>query len=162
MALKNQTRLIDGANYMVQEFPALHSVRLAIKLQKTFAPALASAVGLIDFKGMISKKEMPKLAGMQMNFDAMVPTVQALTAELDPDTFAKLCLDLLAGTRKEGIELGNQAGFDNAFNGSLSTVFKVLWFVLEVNDFFGLGGILKLAGKAPGMMPPSQESSTQT
>lgn len=146
--IETKEKLIDGDTYMVSQFPGRRAIKIQIRLVKLLGPAVASLVA--GSKGLDDSIALSNLA------DA----VARLGAALDPDDFESLVMELLSMTRKNGREIGSQAAFDAEFTGKLTTVYKVLAFVLEVNfkDFFGLGGIGSLAAKfgaAKDPVPPT-------
>ena len=130
--IEQRESIINGDKYSVTQMTARRALRMKAKLIRVFGASLAQ----IFLPG--SKKSMD---GMSFSKEEAVKALQTLSAELDEDTFEQIIMQLLIGVRKEGVEL-NEAVIDLEFAGDLATLFKVVWFVLEVNfaSFFeGIG-----------------------
>jgi hypothetical protein len=69
-----------------------------------------------------------------------------LAQHLDPDAIVQLCEDLLIYTKINGKEI-TATIIDTEFAGEYITLYKVIGYVVEVNSFFGKGGIGKLLEK---------------
>src|SRR5271163_3077493 len=113
--IETKEKVIDGAVYSVTQLPARRALRLKAKLIKLFGV-------------MIFGKE-------SSNF-------QALCQSLDENQFESICMEMIQGVRKNGVELV-PATFDLEFAGDMAGVYKMLLFVIEVNyaNFFSLIGI---------------------
>lgn len=113
---------IDGFEFTVVPFPALHALGLLARLMKSVGPALG-AIGGGDELTDISK---------------IAPALAALS----PVEAQNLALEILKGTfvyvddggkvpRK--FELGVREKFDAVFNGRIKTMFKALGLALRAN-----------------------------
>jgi hypothetical protein len=135
--IQSREKTIDGAAYMVTQFPARRALALQTRLLKLLGPSLATALGGIH-DGVI---EAPVLS----------LALQQLGDKLDESAAVDLVMQLLASTRKDGQEITDGV-FDLEFAGQMDTLYKVLGFVLEVNfgGFLARSGIGELLGrKAP-------------
>ncbi len=112
--IDTREKVIDGAVYTVTQLPARRALRLKAKLIKTFGSLLL---------------------GDHSNF-------QSICQSLDENQFEAICMEMLQGVRKNGVEL-NPATFDLEFAGDMAGVYKLLLFVIEVNyaNFFTMFGI---------------------
>jgi hypothetical protein len=132
MALKNDTRIIDGLEVRTSQLPALRSLALSARLGRVAAPALA-ALGASggSLKG----------AG-----EALIPALTDLCSRLSEGEVESLACDILAATSvviDDGkgprvLTLNNRQMIDLAFAGRFKTMLLVIGFALEVNyaDFF--------------------------
>ncbi len=117
MALRTESREIDGLLITVTQFPALKALGLATRVAQAIAPALVNGV---------------------------VPTsgVALLFAGMDAEQTVKLSTDMLAGStaRVDGREFAliGQAAIDEVFSGRLPTLLKAVMYAVEQNfsDFF--------------------------
>ena len=118
MALREETREIDGHTFFARQMLPLQALRLQARLAKLIGPAapfLAEAT-----KGDISG------------------AVNAVFGALNPDEAITLMTDLLKTLTKDGRQVGN---IDVDFvDCELPTMYKAAGFVLELNfkDFFGV------------------------
>lgn len=146
--IQTKEKTINGAKYSVTQMTARKALRMKAKLLRLFGPPLAQI--------FLPSKDKP-MDGMAFSKDEAVKALQNLVCELQEDDFEKLCMELLVGVRKEGMELTEQI-IDLEFAGDLASLFQVVWFVLEVNfaSFFGESGIGNLFA-AP--IPPKQTST---
>jgi hypothetical protein len=121
--IQKKEKEIDGHSYLVHQFPARQGLAIKISLIKLVGPAIAS---LVDNKEGISSETMQR-------------AVSELTSKLDSST-VPLLFSLLQFTRRDGKEITEQS-FDQDFAGEYESLYKVVWFVIETNAFFGKGGI---------------------
>lgn len=122
MGKKSQEREIDGAVYMVTQFPATEGLAILTRLLKLAGPALgAVATGQPG-------------AGRALEVGLFVAR---LVEKLDEAETVGLVKRLLKDTRRDGREV--MPSFDTEFMGNYMTLLRVLGFVLEANygDFFG-------------------------
>jgi hypothetical protein len=72
-------------------------------------------------------------------------------------------LELLQLTRIDGKEI-NEAVFDSEFAGNLFFMYKVIFFVIEVNykDFFDKSGIGKILTQTQSDIPIPEKSSASS
>ena len=136
--IETKKKSIDGDEYAVTQFPARRGLNLKIRLVKVLGPALAEAAGALNLSAGAAALEQ---AGINPWF--LGQAVSRLVEGLDSST-GELVLELLSQTRKNNREL-NEAAFDLEFAGKYLTLYKVLGFVIQVNGFFGQGGIGTMA-----------------
>lgn len=149
MAIETRDKEINGSIYTVTQLPARRALRLKAKLIKVFGPVLAQFfVTVSDSKDDESTQK-----------NNIVKAVEMLGEHLDPNEFENLVVELLQGVRKGGMEL-TPAIIDLEFAGDMSSLYQVLWFVIEVNfsNFFELMGIGNKFQQYPEM---PQASSTK-
>lgn len=113
--IETQEKEIDGAIYTVTQLTARRALRLKARLFKGLGPFF-------------------------MNSDPSA--FQAICQTIDENLFESLCLEMIQGVRKNGVEL-TPATFDLEFAGDMAGLYKLLLFVVEVNfsNFFTMLGI---------------------
>lgn len=128
--IESRSKVINGSAYTVTQLPARRALRLKTRLVKMFGAS---------FSAFISAMSDPN------STITMSQIIELLTPRLDESEFESLMMQMLIGVRKEGMEL-NEGLIDVEFAGDLDSMFKVVWFVVEVNfaNFFSMIGIGKL------------------
>lgn len=108
--IETKEKIIDGSVYTVTQLPARRALKLKAKLLKNF--------GSLLFANDSSSNAW-------YNFDE--------------NQFESLCLEMIQGVRKDGVEL-TPATFDLEFAGNVAGIYKMLLFVIEVNysNFFSM------------------------
>lgn len=166
--LESKEKVIDGVTFQVTPFPAFPALIMKARLAAVVVPVLGKAAPELM---AIAKTggENVDLGGIDVT--KILPALEALATRLKPEEFAKLCFDLLAGTsavvdadkgKAEKVSIVSEAAFNRVFDDRLATVYKAIWFVLETNDFFGFGGIMRaLVAKAATVIKsrPSENSA---
>jgi hypothetical protein len=114
--------------YTITQFAARRSIGMQTRLAKTLAPLLAG----LDFKG-----DPGGMLESAITFNGQ-HLVNSLLANLDEKKVEQLLLDLLAATRRDGIEI-TPAAFDGFYAANYGELAKAILAVIEVNRFFGLG-----------------------
>lgn len=124
-------KFIDGSNYTVTQFPARRAIRLKAKLIKLFGPVLAQVFLTTDTKTSDDQKKSD-----------LIKAVELLACSIDENQFENLAIELLASTRKNGVELTGP-NIDLEFAGDMAALYQVMWFVVEANfsNFFSMMGI---------------------
>lgn len=142
--LKTETTVIDGEEYTLSQLPAMRSLKLFSKLAGILGPALAKAGGLAGTDGSADLGALAELVGM-------------LAAKLPGEELEAITNDLLWNLRRGTLDVAPKKGFDLAFAGKATTVFKLLRWAFEVNygDFFAAGRDLI----AQAQTRPAQSSS---
>jgi len=140
--VETKDKTIDGKRVTVSQFPARRALNLKIRLIKLMGPSIVQLFG------------KAKAITTSMPVEDIIPAMERLTAALDPDQFVDLILELLSMTRVDGREAC--VNFDMEFAGNLPFVYKIVWYVLEVNfgNFFGQNGI----GKALNQLNTAQQT----
>jgi hypothetical protein len=134
MGLIAKDKMIDGRKITVTTFPARNSLTLKNRIIKLMGePAVQLLSGF---------KNMKKIDLKKVDVSVLIPVVEKLVQNLDPDEFVQLCMDLFVSTRIDGKEVKPEV-FDIEFSGNLKSMYKILFFIVEVNwgDFFDLSGI---------------------
>lgn len=135
--IETKEKEINGSRYTVTQLPARRALKLQYKLLKVFGAGLA-----LIFTPSVGKEADGKTSlSINFNGDDVSKSLMLMMSNLDDNSFEALVLELLQGVRKDGVELTAPV-IDFEFAGDSVTIFKVIWFVLEVNfsDFFGERG----------------------
>lgn len=157
--IKYSQKTIDGVAFHVTQHPAFQALKLKAKLARLLGPGFSGLL-LALAQGKAKK-------AADMDIAELAPAFGKLAETLDPDAFANACLELMANTLavegKQKFELVNPHAFDQLFTGRMGLLYKAMHHVLEVNDFFGLGGIGKVLGarastpdSKPDSLPPKE------
>jgi hypothetical protein len=141
MGRKTETRTIDGFEVTTTQFASVAGCRLWTRLLPMFLPALAA---LPDGQNLNNFG--------QMDLAKLAPALGAIAAKLTPDEFETTMLEVLAltqvtygrGNQRVNRTLDSVGAIDAVFDGAVGSIFKVMWFALEVNfDSFGIAGALR-------------------
>ena len=132
MAIETRNKTIDGMKITVSQFPGVTGFKMQAKLLKYFSPLLAI------FK---SGDGEASLLDREINLDS----VMQFSESLCNDGALEFVFELLQLTRIDGVEM-SETLFNEKFAGKLPTMYKILWFVLEVNfkSFLDINGIGKI------------------
>ena len=149
MGLEKKECDIDGLKITVTQFPARTGFKMQAKLAKIFGPALGELVSGV--KGKTGKG----LTEAEIDLSKFSGAVRTLFEKIDEESALVLIFELLQFTRINGEEVTEEI-FDDTFPGKYATLYKILYFVVEVNygSFFGQGGI----GKALRVLKTQQQS----
>jgi hypothetical protein len=134
MALKTETRTIDGLEVSTTQFPALRGFRTMTRLAGILAPVLSNLEGV----------------SLDSDISELGPALTQLFMRLADEDAEALASELLISTSVQLngtlVELNDRDRINMAFDGSVFGLVKTLIFVIEVNygDFFGSA----LAGSA--------------
>jgi hypothetical protein len=152
MAIQSLDKEINGSIYTVTQFPARRALKIKAKLIKIFGPIFAQVFLSID----------TKKADKDQKNDFII-AIEMLSNTLDPNEFENLIVELLQSSRKSGMEL-TTAIIDLEFAGDMSSLYKLIWFVIEVNfaDFFALMGIGHLFEQHPESKQDKAEITKKT
>lgn len=154
MAIEVKDKEIDGHKYTVTSFGGREGVKIKAKLIKYFGPSLLSLTTI----GLQGKK---KFSETEIDPELLSKLFQNLTDQLDEDEYLNFLLRLLKSTRYDNQEI-NEELFDTIFAGNYLTLYKVIFFVMEVNykkSFFGEGGIGNLTERIKNLIPQENKST---
>lgn len=156
---------IDGRDFKITPLRAKEAFMLKTHLAKLALPAVGGIIGSIKGGGA-KGKQGGSLLDMSIDGGQLSAVISTLFSQLGEDEFFALIKRLLKGVAfveeksKKFLSFDDDASFDTkfdlAFNGSLTTVYKVVFEVLKENypDFFApiqqLGNRLQVAGWLPG------------
>jgi len=128
--ITSKEREIDGHTWLVAQFPASESLKILAKLTKLLGPSIAALSGTVEGGKSI--------LDVEVGGEDFARAVSLLVERLDEEDVFNFVKRLLKDTRCDGREVLPE--FDILFAGRLTTLIKVLVFVLEVNyeDFFGI------------------------
>jgi len=154
--LHEKEKQIDGFNVRVKAFPGVQAIRLKAKLMKQFLPTIATFVGGIDSKSIgnaieNSNANHDSVFDNDISMDVFTSAAEKLVANISEEGLVSLLGEMFEYTyvENENQEYKNLATnkklnsllIDELFVGRLLSLYKIAFFVLEVNypDFFGLG-----------------------
>jgi hypothetical protein len=138
MSLKTEEKEIDGSLYTVTSYSGRESLKIKKTLMRLFAPVIPVLVKVL---GQISKDtSVTDMDVNDLDFTSIGKAITELLDQLTEDEYVDLVLRLLRSTRRDNREITGEY-FDLHFAGNLTTLYKVLFFVIQVNypDFFQLG-----------------------
>ena len=119
----------DGntAHYTVTQFGARRGLGLKTRLIKLIAPTAVAAIG--------ANQPGKSLMDMDINSEAVGKAIQVLLNNLDANAIVTLIMDLLASTRRDGVEVTSKQGaiFDDVYAGNYAELYQALFFVIQVN-----------------------------
>lgn len=146
---------IDGKKVIVVQLAARRALALKIKIIQLLGAPLLTMIGSAVKKDPAS----PSVMDREINMDSAAAAVELLAAKMDPDSFYKLVIEVMAGTKVQhdtGILDVTDQTFDIIFSGDLTTMYKVLWFSLKVNfeGFFNMAGIGNLMDRVNQVTTP--------
>ncbi len=154
--LPSETEDFDGLRVTTTMLQPIPGAKLQAKLARALAPAVSSMKGL-------DVKSFDKM--LAMDLASLGPVLAALFAELSDSMVETLIRDSLINTFVVGpddkgvsrrTDLTNLEAVNQAFEGKLAAMYKVIAFAWKVNfaDFFG-GAFAKLrANMAPAAEAP--------
>jgi len=142
MAIETRNKTIDGHQVMVTQYPGTTSLTNKVRILKLLGPGVGETLSKVSPEEATAGVASSKL-------EIFIQVLGNVCGTLDPDKFTEFVLELLIGTR---IKVGGTSGdyqeitreiFDLEFAGQLLLMYKILFFVLEVNygNFFGKGGL---------------------
>lgn len=145
IATKEKT--IGKAAYACTQFTGRHGLKMQARLLRLLGPVLG---------GLLGSGKSGSVMDLDVDFGAALGTL----AQVDPDEFTALAVDLLASTRRDGKEIGAEV-IDLEYAGNYGELYQALAFVVDHNfgNLFGAGGIGDLAARleklvaAPGPSP---------
>lgn len=138
MSIKTEEKEIDGSLYTVTSYAGRESLKIKKILMRLFAPVIPVIIkilGQISTDTSVSDMDIDDL-----DFNSIGKAISELLDQLTEDEYVDLILRMLQGTRRNNREI-TESEFDLHFGRNLTTVYKVLFFVIQVNypDFFQLG-----------------------
>lgn len=163
MGIEAKNRTIDGVTYTVATFPARRGLAIKSTLVKSLGPALSELM-----KAVPGGTSPTKLLQADLKLEHVAGSLGKLFECLDEKQFVELVMRLLEDTMRDGVPISGET-FDVDFAGDYSHLYKVLWFVLEVNfgSFFARGGLGSIISRSRILQPsgtaksqPSQAGST--
>lgn len=142
-----KSKTIDGKEILTVPFMGRRALAYKTKIIRLFGASIGALFS--------------KAGGFQGNVDFSVfeGAIDKLTASIDEKVFVDFTLELLATTRIDGKEITIEV-FDLEFASNLVLMYKILWFVLEVNygNFFGASGIGKILSQFNQVKPAPAKS----
>lgn len=131
--LKTEKKIIDDSEYTVSQFTGREAFKIKLKLVKILAPIISSLISNFDAKGK-------PILDSEIDFSKIGESISSLMNTMSEDEMIDFILRMLKNTRKDNLEITEQI-FDVCFAGNLTTIYKVIYFVIQVNypDFFQAG-----------------------
>lgn len=171
MAIETKERKIGDAVYMVTQLPARRALRLKAKLMKLFGASVTqmlltalepeekkrAEMNEVELEQYSKTSAIERYKIQDLRKTSVVRSVQLLAHGLDDKTFDELCMELVQGIRRNGIEM-NGATVDLDFAGNLTEFFAVVLFMLEVN----FGDFFLVAQSTGSQFQASQETGLET
>ena len=159
--IETKTKTIDGLLFSSTQLPPLKAYPLSARVGAILLPALSKffASGLNQIEDVD--------AFMKQNAGKLMPVLEPVLEALGKKDNEDLPQKLLAGTTVQMpdesgsmtlISLATPEGINRAFQGRGATMYKALWFAVEVNftDFFpGASKSSRTKGSAMGETLPS-------
>jgi len=136
--IEPQTRKFDELEVTVQAWPARKAWKYQLMFGKIFGPSLKELGAAFN-----------KSTGIQDDFDIskLGEAFGNLFEKLSETEAEDVLMKCMSSVRVNNQEMSPEI-FDTVFQGKMSTVYKIVFFVLEVNyDFLGEGGIGQLLKK---------------
>lgn len=157
MDVETIKREIDGHEVEVTQFFAVRGFKIKQRVYKLILPVLGEFIG--GAKGDIKEKDF---LDADIDMQAVFPKAIAKVAEtVDVKQFFELLIDLFASTFVNGKQL-DEKYFNKLFVGKYNLVYKIAYAVVDINNFFDLGGIgSQLRDKLRKKTPVSPEKSTK-
>ena len=138
----SKAQTIDGHVFEVWQLPAKRAVRLALRLAKMAGPVLMPLLQ-VALGAQVKDGSKPGAAGavgalLGMDASTMTPAVESFFTRCSEQDLDFLQSEMLGSTTIDGAPLWPQ--YDIAMQGQLLTIFKLLWFALQVQfSNFSLG-----------------------
>lgn len=139
MAIKEETREINGATYTVQQFVARRGLALKTKLIKLIAPSAFALIGGAKAQG-------GNIIDADIGADVLSKSIKTMLDNLgDSADVERLVFEILSNTRRNNAQIDGLL-FDDVYAGNYGELFKAVFFVIEVNygSFFrdmGIGNL---------------------
>jgi hypothetical protein len=126
--LQPQDFTVGGHKIQVTPFPARRAFKYKVQLVKLFGAPIGKLLSGISTKGE------------HVDFDLSSGSlaIEMLLSNINEDSFYNFALQMMEFSRLDGKECNDQ-NFDLLFQGELSLVYQIIYFVIQVNypDFFG-------------------------
>lgn len=143
--IETRDKYINGHCYTITQLPARKALRLKTRLLKIFGPSLAQMfLSAAGEEGNITK------------------AIELLANNLDENVLETLVVEMLAGVRKNGVELTAPV-IDLEFAGDMQGLYKVVGAVVEVNysNFLSMIGITSLYEQETAVKDESRKAFTR-
>ena len=133
-----QRKVINGHEWEVYPWDAMHGIRMQARLAPVVQAALGSAKGT-DL----------------MNMD-VAEVVSGLLGAIDDERTPKLIRDMMHGVRVDGQDMSMDRPFNELFAANYGELYMGLFYVLQVNfgDLFTMAGSIT----GPAENAPSEEA----
>lgn len=141
MPRQSQNKVINGHEWTVEPWDAMHG----LKMQARLAPVVKAA-----FAG----------GGDLMDMDVEQVLVGVFD-QIDDEKTPKLIRDMLHGARVDGQDISMDRPFNELFAANYAELYQGLWFILQVNlgDLFTLGASIGVPEESEPKAEDSPENS---
>lgn len=135
--IRTEEREFDGVQVLSTQLDVIRQSRLLGRLGKLLGDSLAQVVVALADVAAVGGKDAAMAALSKKNLADLAPAFTAAFERLDEAEHDQLLLRILAGT--EVVVDGKKSNLlaldkiNRAFDGRLATLYKVVWFALEVN-----------------------------
>jgi len=139
--IEPQVKKIDDFDVTVQAWPARKAWKYQIMLGKVFGPSL---------KELGAAFNESKTSGTDFDIGKIGEAFASLFENLSEAESESILMKIITGVLIDSQEMSPEI-FDLKFQGKMASVYKVVFFVLEVNygSFLDQSGIGQLLKKAP-------------
>lgn len=144
MARETQRSVINGHEWEVYPWDAMHGIRM----QARIAPIIQAAIGSAKGSDL-------------MEMDA-AEVVSGLLGSIDDERTPKLIRDMMHGVRVDGQDMSMDRPFNDTFAANYAELYQGLYFVLQANfgDLFTLAASIGDPSDAAETQAGSPASST--
>lgn len=134
MSRDSQRKTINGHEWEVQPWDAMHGLRM----QARIAPIVQAALGAAEGDDMMDM-DVSKVAS-------------GLLSAVDDQRTPQLIRDMLHGVWVDGQDMSMDRPFNELFAGNYAELYQGIWFVLNVNlgDLFSMAGAIGSPGAPAG------------
>ena len=140
MGREAQTKVINGHEWEVYPWDAMHGIRMQARL----APVVQAALGSTKGSDL-------------MNMD-VAEVVSGLLGAIDDERTPKLIRDMMHGVRVDGQDMSMDRPFNDMFAANYGELYQGLYYVLQVNfeDLFTMAG--SITGPAENVSQETENS----
>jgi hypothetical protein len=122
MACREETTVLNGAEYYCRQWPAEKAILTKFKMAKMFGPAIASLIPALESEDL----------------GCISDAVQKLFEAAEPQKLLDFMQDVVFTSTRDGQRL-DKKGFNDIYSDNLMEFYQAFFFVLKVNyaSFFG-------------------------
>lgn len=160
MGIEKREKVIDGHTVVVVQFGGRLGFTTKLRILKMLSPAVSGTLAGIKVN---SFSDLLNVMEAKMDFSKIGDSVEKLMMSSDEEKTLNLILTLVSSTRIDGKDLSQSNVFDDIFSANYKFLYKVLFFVLEVNygNLFTMGNIGNLVKEIVNVEPVLPENMTQ-
>lgn len=140
MARDAQTKIINGHEWQVYPWDAMHGLRMQARLAPLMKAAVAGAHG-----------------GDVLDMDVSA-VLNGVFDQIDDQRTPQLIRDMLHGVRVDGQDVSMDRPFNDLFAANYAELYQGLWFVINVN----LGDLFQMAGDIGSLDAPAADQEANS